>query len=81
MSLWIWIIFVAAALIAVAIMGVRQAVVGLGTRIATLAAAIASLWLLGLAFYAIPIIIVLLLGFGLLVAAFVLLLKPARRTR
>ena len=66
-----------AVIIAVAIVGVRQAVVGLGTRVLEFAAGIASLWILGLLFYLVPIILAVI-AFGLLVGGLVWFLTPSR---
>lgn len=70
----VWIVLFVTAAIAVAIVGVRQAVVRIGTLLVGAAGAIASLWILG-AFFYLAAIVLALAAFGLLVASFVALLR------
>ena len=73
----VWIVVAIAAALAVAIVGVRQAAVRIGTLLLGIAGGVASLWLLGVFFYVATILLVLA-GFALLVAVFVKVLRPSQ---
>jgi hypothetical protein len=68
---------IAAFVVAVAIVGVRQAASGIGSWVLGAVAGIGSLWLIGLLLYLVPFLLALA-GFALLVALFVVALKPSR---
>ena len=74
----LWIVLIIAAVIAVAIVGVRQAAIRVGTLVLGGIAAIASLWLLGVFFY-VAAIALAGAAFALVVAFFVALLKPSEQ--